>query len=276
MELGSFDQTVLIFGGPYSNLSATQAIREEASRLGISRVRVICSGDLVAYCAEPEETVNLIRDWDIPVVMGNCEESLAADAPDCGCGFETESACSLLSVEWYRFARANVSSSNKKWMAQLPRRINFQLGGKSIAVVHGSLDSINEFVFQSSPADLKADQLMRSNVDIIIGGHSGIPFSNTLDKGYWLNSGVIGMPANDGTCDGWYMLLVPTDGGIEVSWHRLTYNVEQTIAAMQQADVSAAYRECLGNGLWPSVDVLPAEETAQMGQPIKLTTLMIA
>eukprot|EP00656_Telonema_subtile_P021891 TRINITY_DN22934_c0_g1_i1.p1 TRINITY_DN22934_c0_g1~~TRINITY_DN22934_c0_g1_i1.p1 ORF type:complete len:136 (+),score=1.16 TRINITY_DN22934_c0_g1_i1:113-520(+) len=101
MDLGTLHSPVLIFGGPYSNLAATQAMQAEAARLGFPAQQVICTGDLVAYCAEPEATVQLIRDWGISVVMGNCEESLAQNAPDCGCGFDQGSACSLLSVEWY-------------------------------------------------------------------------------------------------------------------------------------------------------------------------------
>src|SRR5262249_49677416 len=67
-DLGVLDGPVLVFGGPYSNLEAAQAIRAEAARLGIPRERTICTGDIVAYCADPGATVALIRDWGIPVV----------------------------------------------------------------------------------------------------------------------------------------------------------------------------------------------------------------
>ena len=47
-----------MFGGPYSNLSATRAMRAQATALGIPPDRIFCNGDLVAYCAEPEQTVD--------------------------------------------------------------------------------------------------------------------------------------------------------------------------------------------------------------------------
>ena len=47
---------ILVFGGPYSNLRATQAMRARAEELGIPPSSTICTGDVVAYCAEPEET----------------------------------------------------------------------------------------------------------------------------------------------------------------------------------------------------------------------------
>ena len=107
-------------------------MKAEAERLGIPAERVICSGDLVAYCAHPEETVALIRDWNIHVVMGNCEESLAQGSLDCGCGFETNSACSLLSVEWYNYSNQRISSVDKAWMSELPRNLSFSINRKAI------------------------------------------------------------------------------------------------------------------------------------------------
>jgi len=84
LDLGELSGPVLVFGGPYSNLEAARAIRAEAARLGVPPARTICTGDVVAYCADPGATVALVRDWGIAVVMGNVEESLGAGAGDCG------------------------------------------------------------------------------------------------------------------------------------------------------------------------------------------------
>ena len=113
MDLGVLQGDVLVFGGNYSNLQATLALRQQAGICGIPPERVICTGDIVAYCAEPEETTQLIRDWGIPVVMGNCEESLGFDSDDCGCGFEEGTACSILSNSWFNFSRNKVSDASK-------------------------------------------------------------------------------------------------------------------------------------------------------------------
>lgn len=275
MDLGEINGPVLVFGGPYSNLAATQQMLIVAEQRGIPATSVICTGDLVAYCADPRRTVSLIQDWGCHVVMGNCEESLAAEAPDCGCGFDEGSACSLLSIQWYRYANKQVSAEQKSWMGNLPRQLRFTLSGLQFQVVHGSVSSINEFVFASSSAAGKEAQLKEAAVDVIIGGHCGIPFSSEVSNGYWLNAGVIGMPANDGTADGWYMLLQPKTTGIEVSWHRLSYSVAPTVESMEEAGISKAYADCLQSGLWPSLDILPEVERALSGKRIELTPTLI-
>ena len=72
------DKPLMVFGGPYSNLEATRAVLDEAARLSISPDRIICTGDVVAYGADPAATVELVRGSVRHVVMGNCEQSIAA------------------------------------------------------------------------------------------------------------------------------------------------------------------------------------------------------
>ncbi len=274
-RLGVIDERLLIFGGPYSNYAATLAMQQRADELGIAPGRVICTGDVVAYCAEPSDTLDLVRDWGIHVVMGNCEESLGSGEADCGCGFEEGSECSLLAVTWYDYANRRVSAEQRRWMRELPRSIDFSMAATGFRVVHGSLSSINEFVFASSERDARLAQMREAGVDAVIGGHAGIPFGQRLDERYWLNAGVIGMPANDGGSHGWYMLLEPGAAGVEASWHRLEYDHaasrESTIAAGMRA-----YGLALSSGLWPSTDILPPAELAQSGQPLDLPPLVIS
>src|SRR5438128_10375725 len=97
---------VLVFGGPYSNLEATQALLDQAAKMQIPAERIICTGDIVAYGADAAATVSLIRRAGCHVVMGNCEENLAGGAKDCGCGFPEGSACERLSAAWFAHAAA--------------------------------------------------------------------------------------------------------------------------------------------------------------------------
>ena len=274
-DLGVQEEALLIFGGPYGNLAASRAMRQRARDLGIPPARVICTGDLVAYCAEPAQTVELVRDWGIHVVMGNCEEALGFNEPDCGCGFDSDSQCSTLAVTWYRFADQRVEAGQRRWMRALPRSIDFEIAAKRFRVVHGSLASINEFVFASSDPEVRLAQLRRAGVDVVVGGHSGIPFGQPLGERHWLNAGVIGMPANDGGSHGWYLLVEPGQDGILCRWQRLEYDYQ----ASRQTTIAAGmgeYGEALASGLWPSMDILPEAERAQRGKPLDLADIRIS
>ena len=91
----------MIFGGPYSNLQATQAVLLESVKYVANPV---CTGDRVAYCARPTETVAVLRSANFEVIDGNCEVQLAARANSCGCGFTSDSVCYALSIDWFGFA----------------------------------------------------------------------------------------------------------------------------------------------------------------------------
>ena len=273
-SLGNIEQRMLIFGGPYSNRAATAAMRRRAEELGIDAARVICSGDIVAYCAEPAETVELIRDWGIHVVMGNCEESLGFSEPDCGCGFDEGSSCSALALAWYAYADGRIDAAQRRWMRELPRSLDFEISGLRFKVVHGSVERINDFVFVSSDEDTKLAQIRAAGVDVVVGGHAGIPFGQAVGDAYWLNAGVIGMPANDGTADGWYLLLEPGPDSIAASWHRLPYDH----AAASRSTIAAGmpeYGRALADGLWPSEDILPPAERQNRGRPLTLDSLLL-
>jgi predicted phosphodiesterase len=262
------DRTWLLFGGPYGNLQVTQALLAEARRLAIPPERMLCTGDLVAYCGDPVATIDLIRDSGMAVVKGNCDEQLGASAADCGCGFEPGSACARLSADWYAYADSVVRPDQRRWLASLPGRIDLEIGGLRLAAIHGSASSINQFIFAGSSDGEKRDSLDALGCDGVIGGHCGLPFTQALYGRLWHNPGVIGMPANDGTPRVWFSLVTETPAGLRFERRALSYDHEGAQAAMRRAGLPESYRKALASGLWPSLDVLPGRERQETGRPI--------
>lgn len=251
------------------------ALMAEADRLGIAADRVICTGDVVAYCAEPEETAAALRAWGCLCIAGNCEEQLAVGAADCGCNFEEGTACDLLAKGWYPFADARVSAETRAWMAALPRTFEFRFAGLKFRVVHGGFDETARWVF-ASRKDVLAEEMAAAGADIVIAGHCGLPFIEHAGHGVWFNPGVIGMPANDGTGDVWYGLIVPQAGGVRLATRRLVYDCHGAAAAVRRYRYADGYARALVTGIWPSFDVLPEAETAAAGVKLKQRTLRIS
>jgi hypothetical protein len=274
------DGPVLFFGGPYSNLEATCALLAEATRRGIPPKHVICTGDVVAYCADAKGTIDLVRQSGIRVVMGNCEESLAQGAADCGCGFTPGSACDRLSGAWFAHADGELGADERAWMAGLPRRLDVEIlpAGARLCVVHGSLAEINRFVFASDAESAKAGDLEVCGADGIVAGHCGLPFTQIIDGRLWHNPGAIGMPANDGTPRVWFSVVKSGSGAgvLEVEHVALSYDHEAAAAKMRSVSLPPGYADALSTGLWPSCDVLPALELEQRGKPLTETAVRYA
>ena len=258
-DLGELRGDFLIFGGPYSNAQASTALIDAARAHGIVPENCICTGDVVAYCADPVATLALIRGFGGPVVAGNCERQLAQDAPDCGCGFEQGRACDLLSLGWYGYADARVGAPDRAWMAALPDLITFAHQARRYAVIHGGARDISRFLWPVSPAEVFAQEIAVIEqavgpVDVVLAGHCGLAFARDIGRHRWINAGVIGMPPHDGRAQTRYAVI----SGQGVVFHRLGYDVDGAAAAMEAVGLTQGYHTALRRGIWPSEDVLPA------------------
>jgi predicted phosphodiesterase len=259
-DLGELTGDLLLFGGVYSNLHALDALIERAGEAGIPPENAICTGDIVAYCADAAKSVERIRSWGCPVLKGNCETQLAEDAPDCGCGYDEGSQCSLLSRGWYAHARRTVPPEAKVWMGKLPDRIVFRHNGLRYAIVHGGASDISKFLWPTtSLAVLRGEISVLEGevgaVDRVISGHSGISFQAEVDGVTWLNAGAIGMPDNSGRPQTSYVIV----SGKSLENKILSYDFKAQVEAMRQAGLTQGYNETLGSGYWPSEDTLPPE-----------------
>jgi predicted phosphodiesterase len=264
-DLGTVDGPVLTFGGVLSNLDALQALFAEAERLGVPASRMICTGDAAGYCAEPEECLALLREDDVATVLGNVEESLAADADDCGCNFVEGSTCDALSGAWYGFARARVSEASRAWMRATPRRITFRMGDHALAAVHGGAERISRYIF-ASDVDAQAEEIAAlDRPGAVVAGHSGIPFSRRVDSALWHNPGALGLPANDGTPRVWYSLITVEGAELRFTHHALAYDHAGAATKMRRAGLPEAYARALETGLWPDTAILPPPEKAVTG-----------
>lgn len=258
---------VIVFGGPYSNLHALDALLDEARRLGVSPANMISTGDLVAYCADPRGVVDRFRDTGIRFIRGNCEDQIAGGAADCGCGFAPGGECDRLSADWFAHAMRELDDERRAFLGSAPERLDLVVNGLRIAVVHGAAKQQNRFVFASTPARVKARDLELLDVDAIFAGHSGLPFSETIDGRLWHNPGALGMPANEGDPRVWYSLVAAgaEPGTLSIEHRALPYDHAAAAAAMARAGLPAEYARTLVDGLWSNCDSLAAPEAAMQG-----------
>ncbi|MBU1822030.1 MAG: metallophosphoesterase [Bacteroidetes bacterium] len=267
-DLGVLRGKLLVFGGPYSNLQALTELQKIAGQHRIPPQRIICTGDMVGYCAQPEETVQLVKDWGIHCIQGNVEQNIIEGEDDCGCNFAEGGRCDLFSRTWFPFAARSLSADSVQWLSTLPNHLAFRYAGKGVTVVHGSAAHISEFVFKSTPWTIKRQTFDATGADVILAGHAGLPFADERADSCWLNAGVIGMPANDGTPRVWYLLLDDAHGQFSYSFESFTYNHGLANQLMLENELPATYAQTLLTGIWDNCEILPEVEKALQGVEI--------
>ena len=264
-DIGELEGEILVFGGVYSNLEALEALLLKAREMGIKPKQMLCTGDVVGYCGDPEACVTKMQELGIRSIAGNVEIQLREEKEDCGCDFKSGGRCDLFSRNWYPFAQNQLSSKSLDWMRTLPEHITFTLGKKHLALVHGSYFETAEYVFRSTPDSVKIKNLEALNADAIIAGHCGLPFQQNLDGKIWFNPGVIGMPANDGTPRVWFGILGVQNGLLRVEHHELSYDYSKTKSKMKAYGLPMEYANTLESGIWDNCEILPEPETKQQG-----------
>tara|TARA_B100001167_G_scaffold191147_1_gene161035 strand:+ start:10880 stop:11788 length:909 start_codon:yes stop_codon:yes gene_type:complete len=270
VNLGSLSGKILLFGGVYSNLQALEKLKQIAEAQNIQPENCICTGDIVGYCAQPEEVVQLFKIWGAKSILGNVEIQLRDGAEDCGCDFRKGSRCDGFSQMWFPYAQSKLSKSSLDFIATLPNHMDFRFAGKDITVVHGDYFNVSEFVYKSTDWPIKQANFEATGADVIVAGHCGLPFNQEKDGKTWLNPGVIGMPANDGSPQVWYAILEEQNGSFQFTHHTMEYNYKLANAKMQNDFLPQEYARTLITGIWDNTEILPPYESGLQGFGIQL------
>ncbi len=269
-NIGKLSGKVLLFGGIYSNLQALEALIAVAKAEGIPAENCICTGDIIGYCAQPEETIQTFKNWKARSIVGNVELQLRDGEDDCGCDFKAGSRCDGFSQQWYPYAQSQLSQDSLHYFKTIPDHIQFTLGAQKFTVVHGSYFNVSEFIFNSTPWSTKAPNFEATDSDVIIAGHCGLPFYQDHKNQHWLNPGVIGMPANDGNTEVWYAILDDSTESFNFDFRRLTYNFTLTNKLMRNGLLPESYAKTIVSGIWDNMEILPDTEKQQQGKSIPL------
>lgn len=253
---------IVVFGGVYSNYLALEALLEEAARRGAEAV--YCLGDLGGFGPHPDKVLPLLERGRVRSIQGNYEQSLAAGAEDCNCGY-TDPRDNHFAALSYSYTATHSSAGFKRYMGELPPRRRVRVGDRELLLVHGSPRRINEFLFRSAASESFLEVLLDQNAcDGLLCTHTGLHWHRRLASGRdVINVGVIGRPANDGRTDVWFCVLEARDEGLAVDLLPLAYDHQRLADEMRAERLPEEFVETILTGHWTTcLEVLPAKERA--------------
>ena len=259
LELGEF-QRVAFFGGVYSNHLALAKAIEMAKAAKVDAM--IALGDFGAFGPHPDRTVEIVRALAIPAIQGNYEESLAAGAEDCHCGY-TDPRDNHFAALSYGYTAAKTAPEHKRWMAELPQHARLTIGGKRLLACHGSPRQINEFLWRSTTPEAFTKRLLREHdADTIVCTHTGIHWSRWTAPGQGIvNTGALGRPANDGRTNVWFTLLEADGAGLQETFVPVDYDHAALAREMRSEGLPNEFIETIETGWWTTcLEILPAKE----------------
>lgn len=222
-----------VFSDMHGNSAATEAVLDAIELEQTDEV--ICLGDLVGYGARPNEVIDLVRERGIPTVMGNYDDGVGFDRDDCGCAYknEDERDRGQASLLW---TRRNVDGDRKAYLRTLVPEVRRQISNVRIRFVHGSPRRMNEYLFADrDPASLERIAI-GSDADVLVFGHTHIPWSRDIAGVRFVNTGSVGKPRDGDPRASWVLLTIGPDGGVEVETRRVTYDIAAMAAVIRMSD----------------------------------------
>jgi putative phosphoesterase len=234
-----------IFGDIHANLPALEAVLADIEASNFSPL--YCLGDLVGYGTFPNEVIEIIRERNIPTLMGNYDQGVGNSSDDCGCAYTSPVAEALgkRSIAW---TNRNTTEANKLFLRQLPAQFPLQLGELRVRLVHGSPRKINEYLFAGRPDSTLERLLDMAEADVLVCGHTHIPYHRILPSGrHVINTGSVGKP-KDGNPQACYIVLETNRRELSVMFNRAPYDVERTAQAIEASEMPHEYADMLRTG----------------------------
>lgn len=182
----------------HANLEATLAVFNELDKIGPDGL--VCLGDLAGYNANPNEVIDVVRERQMPVVMGN------HDAVACGLEeswfFNSKAA---KAVNWHNKC---LRKDNKEWLATAQKQVQFH---QDCLAVHGSPGNRDDYIMDWLDAMRQVEFMNHTSTMVCFFGHShraslfsergntfqmgsSAPYSLNSGNRYLINPGSVGQP----------------------------------------------------------------------------------
>jgi len=211
-------------------------------------------GDLVGYAPWPNETVALLREREIQGVAGNYDSTVATDYKHCGCKYEDaeQERHSHVSFEW---TKANTSAETKRWLGELPFRLDVRssgghASGATLTLVHGTPVLNTVYWTEDRPDDFCRKMAALAGLkagDVLAFGHTHKPWHRVIDGIHFVNTGSVGRP-KDGDRRACYVTVELGGDEISIDFVRVEYDVERTAGGIEQAGLPSTFADLLRTG----------------------------
>ena len=222
---------ITIISDIHANVEALTALPRDFDELWVL-------GDLVNYGPNPAEVVEIVREMASLIVRGNHDNAIVTGAdPLCSAPFRAMAEATSI------YTNAALSAEQKAYLGSLPLTSKRVIGECRFFLCHAMpSDPLFAYCRQDSPR--WAEEVASVPADVLLTGHTHLPFVRECGGGRVVNPGSLGQPKH-GLARACYATW--EDGRIELRSY--AYPVEETVRKVLAMPVPEAIRQDLANVL---------------------------
>ncbi len=177
----------------HGNLPALEAALTDARVRGAEKI--YCAGDLTGYGPFPGEICRILAEKQITTIIGNYDAKVIAALHRSADLKEGMKPGKWKILEW---TCRHIDGDAQRFLSSLPPLHHETLAGRfELLMVHGSPVSSEDTIYPSiTPYGLKKKLAGTTRLDILVCGHTHIPFVRRVAGALVVNCGSAGLPVD--------------------------------------------------------------------------------
>lgn len=235
---------VLIISDVHGNYHALDRVMKE-----VKYDVILCCGDIVVDYPFPLQCIRALKDSCIHICMGNNDYNVAYD----------KKASDFISRKYAHLAKdldrntdltkELINDDAKKYLRQLPRECRFILDGISFYMNHTVPQlPVHHYLDKNTPRSELADYYQEVRADVILTGHTHVPYVKNFGEKILVNPGSVGQ-SRDGDPRASFATFDTATRRLELG--RLEYDIKETSEYLKKLNFPEYSLFCLKNGFLP-------------------------
>ena len=197
---------IAIISDIHGNIDALESVLSDIEKENCSKI--FCLGDIAMAGPEPSKTISkihaLVQTKDFHIIQGNTDSMLSVFS------FDTYNAILNTNTVMGSADLADsqlLTNEEKEFLKNLPEKLDIELYGIKILLVHGSPRKNNENIYPNLPIEEVEEMIKDSDANIIFCGHTHMPCGyQTNTEQTVVNVGSVGRPFSDSP-DSCYVIM---------------------------------------------------------------------
>jgi len=217
----------LILSDIHGNLPALEAILKAEGDYDAC----VFLGDVVDYGPFPKQCITFLMDEMDVGVLGNHDNAIARDV-DCGCRGDFK----LFSEDTRAWHKTLLDENDLHFLRSLPPLTQTHIDGETMYLAHATPQGDLFQYLQEDEVDRAVEGIV---AEYVLLGHTHIQFKKYVGRTMVVNPGSVGLARDGGNA----CYAVLRDG--KITLRRIEYDVERTVAALNESPISQQSKEGL-------------------------------
>lgn len=225
----------------HANLPALEAAVADARKRGASRI--YCAGDITGYGPFPDQVCEFLQESQIDTITGNYDVKVlmvikkgAASVAD----LQRKKQKILL------WTASHIRQRTQEYLASLPEQLHLDFpGGRKILVVHGTPLSNDDDIYPSITDRGLKTKMGKAAADMLVCGHTHIPFVKKVNGLLVVNCGSVGQPVDGDSRLSYAIVSSDNDSPPRGRIVRVEYDSKKLVKALRETSLPKSLRKDL-------------------------------